>query len=169
MKDQPLSLPTTGRCSVFPARDFRVETGAFSGDAIGDLSEVVDGDIYRFDHRAVFSKLAVTQRGAKTVVANRSRVGNPGQLIRPLARHQIMGERCSPIELLILDVEGARLALPSGLLSPSEEYTLIRSVAVDERRMMAEDSTTGHGSPFSLASGLRTFVDQLRPQAHRPI
>ncbi len=146
---------------VLPAEALAVETGALMGDAIGDLGEVVAGDIYVLDGKEAARELMLAQVGTATVVADDSSVGAAGQAVVPLARHQIMGERGAAVEVLVLDLEGERLALPLGPLSPSDEYTLISSCAVEgELSNVAQVSFT-RGTRVTMANGLQKPVEDL--------
>lgn len=162
MTEQHLPLAALSRCSVYPAQALEVETGALMGDPIGDLAEVVAGDIYMLDDRTQPSELILMQRGAETIVASDSAIGQAGQLVRPLARHQIMGERGGTVEVLVLDLEGLRLVLPLGPLSPSDEYTLISSEAIEgELSNVAQVSFT-RGTRVTMANGMQTPVEKLQ-------
>ncbi|CTQ49708.1 Hint domain-containing protein [Jannaschia donghaensis] len=155
-------LSTLSRCTVYPAEALRVEMGALMGDAIGTLSEVVAGDVYTLDDRARPSELILTQEGGDTVVAAASSVGKAGQIVLPLARHQIMGERGGTVEVLVLDLEGTRLALPLGPLSASDEYSLIASAEIEgELSSVAQVSFT-RGTRVTMANGLQTPVEDLK-------
>ncbi|WP_170831382.1 Hint domain-containing protein [Jannaschia faecimaris] len=163
MNDDPLPLSALNRCTVYPAEALSVDTGALMGDAIGDLSEVVAGDIYMLDESTGPSELILMQNGQQTVVAQESAVGDPGQVVMPLARHQIMGERGGTVEVLVLDLAGMRLALPLGPLSSSDEYTLICSAAMEgELSNVAQVSFT-RGTRITMADGLQRAVEDLRP------
>lgn len=161
MTKTPLPLAALSRCTVYPADAVSVETGALMGDAIGDMSQVVAGDIYMLDDRIQPSELILAQRGSQTVVAPNSAVGRPGQAVVPLARHQIMGERGGTVEILVLDLGGLRLALPLGPLSSSDEYTLISSAVVEgELSNVAQVSFT-RGTRVTMANGLQMPVERL--------
>lgn len=155
------SLPTLSRCTVYPAKALSVDTGALMGDAIGDVSEVVAGDIYVLDARAVPRELVLARLGAQSIVADGSSIGVAGQIVTPLARHQIMGERGASVEVLVLDVEGMRLALPLGALSRSDEYTLISSEAVDGELNHVSQVSFTRGTRITMANGLQMPVEQL--------
>lgn len=162
MFDVPLPFSALSRCSVFPAQALVVETGALMGDAIGDLSQVVAGDIYVLDDSAIPSELILTRRGAENIVAEGSAIGISGQPIRPLARHQIMGERGAAVEVLILDLDGEHLALPLGPLSPSDEYTLIASEAIEGNLAHVAQVSFTRGTRVTMANGLQTPVERLK-------
>lgn len=156
-----LPLFALSRCTVYPTTALSVETGALMGDPIGDMSEVVAGDIYVLDDRAKPSELILAQNGPRVVVAPESSIGRPGQAVSPLARHQIMGERGGTVEILVLDLGGERLALALGPLSPSDEYTLISSAKIEgELANVAQVSFT-RGTRITMANGLQKPVEDL--------
>lgn len=159
---QNMPLSALIRCTVYPAEAVSVETGALVGDPIGDLSEVVAGDIFVLDKYARSRELILARNEATVVVADDSSVGLPGQLVTPLARHQIMGERGGTVEILVLDLEGQRLALALGPLSSSDEYTLISSAAIEGELANAAQVSFTRGTQITMANGLQKPVEDLR-------
>ncbi|MFO6465861.1 Hint domain-containing protein [Jannaschia sp. KMU-145] len=146
---------------VHDANALSVETGALMGDAIGTVDEVVAGDIYYLDPGATQRELVLTRIGGGMAVGPGSSVGIAGQAVTALARHQIMGERGSMVEVLVLDLDGTRLALPLGPLSASDEYTLIASETVEgELSNVAQVSFT-RGTKITMADGRQTPVEAL--------
>lgn len=159
--DRIAPLPALGRCAVYPAAAFAVETGALSGDAIGGLAEVVAGDAYVLARGSVARELVLARGPGGTVVGAGSSVGIAGQPVAALARHQLMSERGAVVELLVLDVDGARLALPLGTLSPADEYTLLSSEpAAGELAGAAQVSFT-RGTRITMADGRQRPVEGL--------
>lgn len=160
---QNLPLSALSRCTVYPTDALTVEIGALMGDAIGDLSEVVAGDVYVLDNKVQPSELILTQNGAQIVVARDSSVGQPGQNVTPLARHQIMGERGGTVEILVLDLAGERLALALGPLSPSDEYTLISSARIEGELASVAQVSFARGTRITMANGMQKPVEELEP------
>ncbi|WP_339640460.1 Hint domain-containing protein [Jannaschia helgolandensis] len=159
-KPAPL-LTALSHCTVYPAAALSVETGALMGDAIGNVTDVVAGDIYVLDPKAMSQELVLDRQGAQSIVAKGSSVGAAGQIVTPLARHQIMGERGASVEVLVLDIEGQRLALPLGPLSSSDEYTLISSKTVDGELNHVSQVSFARGTRITMANGLQIPVEQL--------
>ncbi|WP_245749146.1 Hint domain-containing protein [Jannaschia pohangensis] len=162
MNQSAPSLSTLSRCSVFPAAALSVETGALMGDAIGTVDQVVAGDIYLLDPRAVARELVLARAKGGMVVASGSSVGAPGQMVKPLARHQLMGERGAAVEVLVLDLAGEHFALPLGPLSTSDDYALISSSLVEgELANVAQVSFT-RGTRITMANGRQCPVEELK-------
>ncbi|WP_371156753.1 Hint domain-containing protein [Jannaschia sp. 2305UL9-9] len=157
----PSPLSSLSRCTVIPADALSVETGALMGDAIGDLTQVVAGDIYQLDQGVEARELVLTQaRGSLTVAAGSS-IGAPGQPVRPLARHQLMGDLGGTVEVLVLDVAGIRLALPLGPLSAHDEYCLLSSDPVGGELGSVSSVSFARGTRITMASGLQVPVEDL--------
>lgn len=147
---------------VYPASALVVETGALMGDAIGDLTEVCAGDVYALNGQALARELILTSAPGGMVVAAGSSVGAPGQPVAPLARHQIMGDRGASVEVLVLQLGNARLALPLGPLSPSDEYTLISSEPVTGELHSVAQVSFSRGTNITTTGGMQAPVESLR-------
>lgn len=158
MTDAPLPGPT--RATVYPAASLRVQTGVMEGDALGAAEDAVPGDLLRFDPRAPALELLL----AGTEVAPGSSVGAPGARAVPVARHQLMGERGGMAEVLVLEIEGTRLILPFGALSPADEYTLIGAAPADPAALAGAASVSfARGTRITMASGAQVAVEAIRP------
>lgn len=157
----PTPLSALSRCTVYTADAISVETGALMGDPIGDLTEVVAGDVYMLDPKAGARELVLSRAAGSVTVAAGSSVGSPGQQVVSLARHQLMGERGGTVEVLVLDIEGARLALPLGPLSASDEYSLLSSEAVAGELGSVSSVSFARGTRITTASGLQVPVEDL--------
>ncbi|MCK0169070.1 Hint domain-containing protein [Jannaschia sp. S6380] len=155
------SLAVLSRCPVYLAADLTVEIGAMAGDAIGDMGQVVTGDVYVLQSDARMMELVLTLRDGVSIVGDESSVGQPGQVVHALARHQVMGERGGAFELLVLAIEGRRLVLPLGALSSADEYTLIASrPAAAELAQVSQVSFT-RGTHVTLADGRQSPVENV--------
>ena len=163
MTTHPSPLSALSRCSVYPAAALSVETGALTGDPIGGIDEVVAGDIFALDTGARPRELVLARQGRGMIVAVGSSVGQPGQPVTPLARHQIMGERGGTVEVLVLDLTGERLALPLGPLSAHDEYTLISSEAVLGELSNVSQVSFTRGTRITMANGMQRPVETLEP------
>ncbi|UWQ19012.1 Hint domain-containing protein [Jannaschia sp. M317] len=160
MTQTPLSA--LSRCTVFPAEALSVDTGALMGDPIGDLTQVVAGDVYALDPKAQARELVLTRAAGTVTVAAGSSVGVTGQPVVPLARHQLMGDRGTAAEVLVLDLGGVRMALPLGALSPADEYTLISSEAVAGELGSVASVSFARGTKITGAGGHQIPVENLR-------
>ena len=149
------------RCTVYPARALRVETGALAGDAIGGLDEVVAGDIYVLSRDAVAAELVLARRGTAMTVAAGGAVGRPGARVVPLARHQLMGETGAAVEVLTLDIAGLHVALPLGPLVPGEEYTLLASEAAGAELSGVASVSFARGTRITASTGRQVPVEDL--------
>ncbi|PWJ22340.1 Hint domain-containing protein [Jannaschia seohaensis] len=157
--DTPLSA--LSRCQVFPAAALTVETGALMGDAIGDLTEVAAGDVYRLEPDARAAELILSRASGRVTVAPGSMLGQPGKAVTPLARHRLMSERGVPVEVLVLATGGLRLALPLGPFCATEDYTLIASEPVAGELASVASVSFARGTRITLASGLQRPVEEL--------
>lgn len=157
--DSPLSA--LSRCTVFPAQSLRVEIGALMGDPIGGVDQVVAGDIYALDDGVTPDELVLARARAGMVVAEGSSIGRAGRTVNPIARHQIMSEHGATVEVLVLELDGARLALPLGPLSPAEEYTLISSAEVEGELANVAQVSFARGTRVTLAGGRQQPVEHL--------
>ncbi|MGB3406752.1 MAG: Hint domain-containing protein [Jannaschia sp.] len=161
MPDAVSPLSALSRCTVFPADAICVETGALMGDAIGDLTQVVPGDVYTLDGRIDARELVLTRASNATTVAPGSSVGTPGQKVVPLARHQLMSARGATVEVLVLDLEGIRFAMPLGPLSAGDEYALISSEAVAGELASVSSVSFTRGTRITMANGTQVRVEDL--------
>ena len=160
MDDAPLSH--LGRAAVLPAEALSVETGALAGDPIGAVDEVVAGDVYALDPRAPEAELVLAPGPDAATVAPGSALGHAGQPVTAVARHQLMGERGAAVEVLVIEVAGARHVLPLGALSPGDEYTLIESHPLEGGVVGSVASVSfTRGTHVTLASGLQRPVEAL--------
>lgn len=157
------SQAVSSRCTVYLAADLRVESGALAGDAIGGPGEVVIGDVFALLPDARPMELVLRRDGTRSIVGPDSSVGHPGQLARPLARHQVMGTRGAQVELLLLSIEGRRFVLPLGPLAPSEEYTLIATRQPEGELSGVSQVSFTRGTRVTLGDGRQSTVEALRP------
>jgi hypothetical protein len=95
-------------------------------------------------------------------VAPGSSVGRPGQPVAALARHQIMGERGTTVEIVVLDLGGARFVLPLGPLSPQDEYTLISSEPVEGELAGVSQVSFARGTRITMATGRQVPVEEVQ-------
>ena len=164
MPDSPAPAPfeAPSRCAVLPVGAFVVEFGALSGDAIGAHDEVVPGDVYTLDPSERSRELILARGPGGSVVAQGSAAGRPGDAARPLARHQVMGERGVVVELLVLDIAGERVVLPLGPLLPGEEYTLISSAPAEAEELSGVAQVSfATGTRITVAGGRQVPVEAL--------
>ncbi|KIT14390.1 Hint domain-containing protein [Jannaschia aquimarina] len=155
------SPPEISRCSVIPAEAFVVEAGAMAGDPIGGLTDVVAGDLYTLAAATPEQELLLQRGSDGPKVAPGSSVGRVGEAVKPVARHQMMGERGANVEILVLETGGARFALPLGPLSPMDEYTLISSEAAEGELGSVASVSFARGTAITLAGGLQCPVEDL--------
>ncbi|GIT89652.1 hypothetical protein JANAI62_08630 [Jannaschia pagri] len=163
MTSAPLPLASLSRCTVFPAEALSVETGALMGDPIGDLTEVVAGDCYTLDPSASPRELILTGAPGTPSVAAGSSVGTAGQPVTALARHQLMGSRGAGVEVLVLELDGSRVAAPLGPLSPSDDYVLLASEPVAGELASVASVSFARGTRITLAGGRQAPVESLAP------
>ncbi|UWQ22799.1 Hint domain-containing protein [Jannaschia sp. W003] len=161
MTDSPLLRMS--RCAALPAGALLVETGALMGDPIGGLGDVVAGDVYALDPGAAERELVIARGSRGPEVGAGSSLGTPGAAIAPLARHQLMSERGAGVEVLVVEIEGARHVLPLGPLGPRDEYTLIASEAVAGELASVASVSFTRGTCVTMAGGLQRPVETLEP------
>ncbi|WP_245624809.1 Hint domain-containing protein [Jannaschia seosinensis] len=154
-------LTALSRCAAYPAEAFTVETGALMGDPIGGVEEVVAGDIFVLTRAAAPRELLLTRAHGGMAVAEGSGIGQPGQPIRPLARHQLMSERGAVVEILVVDLPAERLALPLGPLTPGEDYTLISSSPAAGELAGVAQVSFARGTRITMADGYQHPVETL--------
>ena len=168
-------------CQLFAGDDIFVALGANLGDGLGGPTEVIPGDVYELDHRAVPLRLVVGQPvGQEQHVTQGSEVGVPGQVIRLEARYALMAPDGDKVELLILLLDGAeRFVLPLSPIGARVGYTLLTVEAAPTDLHLADllCLSFARGTMISLASGRQRAIETLVPgsqvltrdHGHQPI
>ena len=155
------------RFAVYPARAFAVETGAFIGDAIGGLRDVVAGDVFALSRAAVSRELLIADAPRGMIVARGSAAGQEGCSVTPVARHQLMSEYGAMVEIIVVDLCKDYVALPLSPLIAGEQYTLLSSelAAGDELAGASQVSFT-RGTCVTMADGQQRPVESVEVGDH---
>ena len=178
---EPIAALPGHACQLFAGDDIFVALGANLGDGLGGPAEVIAGDVYELDHRAVPLRLVVGQPvGQEQHVAPGSEVGRPGQVIRLEARYALMAPDGDKVELLILLLDAAeRFVLPLSPIGARVGYTLLSVEPAPTDLHLADllCLSFARGTMISLAGGHQRAIETLTPgsrvltrdHGHQPI
>jgi len=153
-------------CHVFSGDDLRVTSGANLGDALGELDELCEGDIYQLGEEAEVSKLHIATEGPRHLLADGSEAGRAGDAVTLAGRLTFMGGDGGALELLVMELPGetgGRYVLPLQPVEPRVDYTLI-GVSEDPGEVQLSDLTSfafARGTAITLASGAQKPVEEL--------
>ncbi len=155
--------------AVHPDEDLRVISGANAGDALPAPADSICGDYYRLaaGARPATLHLALAVEGASGRLAEGSDLGRAGAAVDLQGRLTLMAPDGDLVEVLVLAIEGRRLALPLSPLAPRHTYSLI---ATDPRPgpIRLADVVAGafaRGTRIALADGSQMPVEDLAPGA----
>lgn len=168
--DRPEPQDLGYAAQVHPAADLRVDSGANAGDPLPAPADSVPGDYYRLAPAArpltLRLDLGDPAQGAGHVAAG-SDLGAPGAAVAVEGRLTLMAPDGDRVEVLVLRLDGARLALPLAPLRPGALMTLI---AADPRPgpVRLADALAGafaEGTRILMADGSQQPVEALEPGA----
>ncbi len=168
--DPPANALPGHACQLFAGDDIYVAQGANQGDGLGGPSEVLPGDVYTLDRRAIPLRLVVSPPvGLDQYVVQGSEAGQPGQVVRLEARYTLMAPDGDRVELLILMLDGAaRYALPLSPIGTQVEYTLLTVEPAPTDLQLADllCLSFARGTMISLADGSQCAIEALLPGQH---
>lgn len=159
--------PVAPAVLVYPARALAVVSGANAGDALPAPADSVCGDYYRLSPgaQAFALSLALNADGAAGRLATDGVLGRAGEAVGCEGRLTLMAPDGDLVEVLVLTLRGARLALPLSPLSSRHAYTLIAAEVQRGPIRLAEvlAGALGRGTRIALADGRQAAVEDLRP------
>ena len=159
---------------VLRARELVVDHGVNLGDEISFAAELVLDDVYHVAPGARTVRLAIETQGAAPAgiqVGRDSDAGTPGHAIHLDSCLTLMCDTGETTEMLVMvevDATGHVIdvyALPFSPLRPHTDYRLVGIDTDTPERRFAEVACTSftRGTRITLASGLQTPVEALRP------
>lgn len=159
-------LPAAHAVAVFPAAALAVVSGANAGDALPAPGDSVCGDYYRLDEGAAPLTLMLDlDGGAGGRLAPGSEAGRPGDPVRLEGRLSLMAPDGDLVEVLVLALPGARVALPLSPLRPKLTYSLIATDPTPGPIRLADvvAGAFAQGTRIALADGRQVPVEDLAP------
>ena len=149
------------------ARALRVQTGANAGDPLPAPADSVCGDYYRLDENAAPLTLMLdldAPDGAGRLAPG-SDLGHAGDPVRLEGRLSLMAPDGDLVEVLVLDLGTARVALPLSPLLARHVYTLIAAdLSPGPIRLAAVVAGAfARGTRVALADGRQCAVEDLVP------
>ena len=167
----PASLPPTPAAahavSAYPAEDLRVHTGANAGDPLASPADSVCGDYYRLAEGAtpLTLMLDLDSPDGEGRLAPGSERGNPGDPVRLEGRLSLMAPDGDLVEVLVVNLGEARVALPLSPLLTRHVYSLIATDPTPGPIRLAAvvAGAFARGTRVALADGRQCPVEDLAP------
>ena len=170
MPAQPLNArsltPAAHAVTVYGAQDLRVLSGANAGDPLPMPADSICGDYYRLNDKAAPITLMLDlDAGEAGRLAEGCALGRAGDAVHLQGRLSLMAPDGDLVELLVLTIGGARVALPLSPLRLKLTYTLIATDDAPGPIRLADvvAGAFARGTRIALADGRQVPVEDLRP------
>ncbi|WP_127105439.1 Hint domain-containing protein [Pararhodobacter zhoushanensis] len=167
MPAQPLtarsSAPAAHAVTVYAADGLRVLSGANAGDPLPAPVDSIHGDYYRLAEDAAPITLMLDLEAGR--LADGCAFGGAGDTVQLQGRLSLMAPDGDLVEVLVLAITGARVALPLSPLRAKLTYTLIATDDAPGPIRLADvvAGAFARGTRIALADGRQLPVEDLQP------